>query len=98
MKMAGATGLTGGYRCTATRHEYRAIQPTVEWSTAGGGIVPVQHLKASALVVKRWSAFCVECGDKAAGASGDGLWTIWTSEMIYCPACAKREGIGPDDY
>jgi hypothetical protein len=26
------------------------------------------------------------------------LWTIWAPEMVYCPPCAKGQGIGPDDY
>jgi hypothetical protein len=60
--------------------------------------MPVQHLKASALVGKRWDAFCFECGTKAAETKDDATWTIWTSDMTYCPVCAKEEGIGPDDY
>lgn len=60
--------------------------------------MPVQYVKASTLVQKHWNAFCFECGQKAEGASEDGLWTIWTATMYYCPACAKQEGIGPHDY
>ncbi|MCE3223176.1 MAG: hypothetical protein K0S58_1356 [Nitrospira sp.] len=60
--------------------------------------MPVQHLKASTLVQKDWSAFCFECGARAADAKDETPWTIWTRDMYYCPACAKREGIGPHDY
>ena len=60
--------------------------------------MPVQHLKASALVKKQWGAFCCECGKNAADATDDSLWTVWTVEMLYCPKCAKGEGIGPDDF
>lgn len=60
--------------------------------------MPVQHVKASALVSKNWNACCVECKDKAAAAPKESMWTIWTADMIYCPECAKREGIGKDDY
>ncbi len=60
--------------------------------------MPVHHLKASALTRKYWNAFCFECGKKAAGATDEAPWTIWTAEMYYCPTCAKEEGIGPHDY
>ena len=33
--------------------------------------MPVQHLKASALVKKQWGAFCCECGKNAADATDD---------------------------
>ena len=60
--------------------------------------MPVQHVKAAALVQKRWGAFCFECGKRVVDEAGDALWTIWTKDMFYCPDCAKREGIGPDAY
>ena len=60
--------------------------------------MPVEHLKPSALIRKLWRAFCFECGKKAAEATDDALWTLWTAEMSYCPLCAKEEGIGPEDY
>jgi hypothetical protein len=60
--------------------------------------MPVQHLKASALVRKSRNASCFRCGDRATEAKDDGTWTIWTSDMTYCPRCAKKEGIGPEDY
>ena len=60
--------------------------------------MPVQHLRASALIKKHRNAVCCECRKEAVGDSEDQLWTIWTATMFYCPMCAKREGIGPDDY
>lgn len=61
--------------------------------------MPIQHMKASTLAQKVWNAFCYGCRASAADADGDeALWTIWTSDMVYCPKCAKKEGIGKDDY
>ena len=60
--------------------------------------MPIEHLKPSALTRKQWGAFCFECGKKAAEATDDTLWTVWAPDMLYCPSCAKEEGIGPDDY
>ena len=60
--------------------------------------MPVQHLKACVLNRKNCNAFCSGCGERVADAKEDALWTIWTSDMTYCPVCAKSEGNGPDDY
>lgn len=60
--------------------------------------MPIQHLKVSALTRKNCTTFCFQCGDKASEATDDAKWTVWTSDMTYCPICAKKEGIGPDDY
>jgi len=35
--------------------------------------MPVQHVKASALVSKNWNACCVECKDKAAAAPKESM-------------------------
>lgn len=60
--------------------------------------MPIEHLRPSALCRKQWRAFCFSCGKEAANATDDAVWTIWAPEMVYCPSCAKDEGIGPDDY
>lgn len=60
--------------------------------------MPVEHLTPSALIRKQWRAFCFACGKKPTDATDDALWTIWAPEMVYCPPCAKGQGIGPDDY
>lgn len=38
------------------------------------------------------------CWQKAAEASDEALWTIWTAAMYYCAKCAKQEGIGPNQF
>ncbi len=60
--------------------------------------MPVNHVKALALTQKHRNAFCFGCGQRPADAPADTMWTIWTADMFYCPACAKEEGIGPDMY
>jgi len=60
--------------------------------------MPVQHVKASTLAQKHQGAFCFGCWQKAADASDEALWTIWTAAMYYCARCAKQEGIGPDQF
>lgn len=60
--------------------------------------MPIEHLRPSALRRKHSRAFCFSCGKEAADAPDDAVWTIWAPEMVYCPSCAKDEGIGPDDY
>ncbi len=60
--------------------------------------MPIQHLKASALARKNCNAFCIGCSERVTEAKDEGFWTIWTSDMIYCPRCAKGEGIGKGDY
>ena len=60
--------------------------------------MPVQHVKPSILIRKNLHAFCFGCGEKVADTTDEALWTVWTRGMKYCLTCAKREGIGPDDY
>lgn len=60
--------------------------------------MPVKHVKPSTLTQTVWTAFCYECHASAADATDEALWTVWTRDMVYCPKCAKEEGIGPGDY
>jgi hypothetical protein len=55
-----------------------------------------RHVTASLLIRERLSASCCDCGKEAAQESESKVWTIWNREMIYCPACARHEGISPD--
>ena len=54
-----------------------------------------RHVKASLLIRERSRASCCDCGKEAAQESEGKIWTIWNREMIYCPACARHEGISP---
>lgn len=60
--------------------------------------MPVKHVKPSALLKKHGHVFCSDCGTEAKGAPEEALWTIWAPAMFYCPECAKREGIGYNNY
>jgi hypothetical protein len=55
-----------------------------------------QHVKAYRLLATKPGASCCDCGKEVGDAPEEQIWTIWNRKMIYCPKCAKNEGIGPD--
>lgn len=55
-----------------------------------------QYVTALDLFQKKPNASCCDCKKEAAEAPEQQVWTIWNNKLIYCPDCAKKEGIGPN--
>lgn len=58
--------------------------------------MPAKHITAKILVLKKPNAECCDCSLEVADSPEEEIWTIWNEHHIYCPRCAKNEGIGPD--
>jgi hypothetical protein len=57
----------------------------------------VQHIPAGKLIRIRPGAECCDCMKQAEFAPEEQAWTIYRENIVYCPACAKREMNGPND-
>ena len=55
-----------------------------------------KHITAASLVKQMPNAECCDCSKEADAAHEEETWTIWNQKIIYCPRCARYEGIGPD--
>ncbi|WP_153305892.1 hypothetical protein [Desulfogranum mediterraneum] len=56
-----------------------------------------QYVSAWKLLQLKPNADCCDCGKEVDGSLEEGIWTIWSNKLIYCPKCASYEGIGPND-
>lgn len=56
-----------------------------------------QYIPAYKLLRLKPNAECCDCAKEVDDAPDNEVWTIWNGNIIYCPKCARNEGIGPHD-
>ena len=57
----------------------------------------VRHISVLQLLRIKPNAECCDCSREIDGAPESEVWTISNNSLIYCPKCARYEGIGSED-
>lgn len=58
--------------------------------------MPAQHVTAWNLFKSQANTSCCDCSKEVASVvdrDPEQTWVIWNGRFVYCPKCAKREGI-----